>query len=230
MSFSSLDFISPKITLNYKGNNSHASRIGGLLSLCLLIIIFILIFYCFWDLIDPKYCSSFIYDEDVIKNKIFQKINYLGINHFIQIYSHNNNGYFGDIDNKNIIIYGIKENNKIYSNNNDDILNLELSNIEHWLYDKCEKISNIHEKLFSKISNIVSNYSSSICLRYYYNPTDKKYYEIGNEGYFEPFLETNNLKEKANSYKIIIKKCINSPLVENFMGFECNSENEINKY
>ena len=60
----------------------------------------------------------------------------------------------------------------------------------------------------------MSNYSSSICLRYYYNPTEKKYYEIGNEGYFEPFLETNNLKEKTNSYKIIIKKCINSPFVE----------------
>ena len=230
MPFSSLDFISPKITLNYNGHNSHSSRIGGFLSLCLLIIIFILIFYCFWDLINPKFCTSFIYDEDVITKKIFQKINYLGINHFIQIYSHNNDGYFGNINNKNIIIYGIKENNKIYSNNNDEIVNLELSNIEHWLYDKCEKISDIHEKLFSKISNIVSNYSSSICLRYYYNPTDKKYYEIGNEGYLEPFLETNSLKEKRNSYKIIIKKCINSPFIKNFMGFECNSENEINKY
>ena len=229
MSFSSLDFISPKITLNYNGHNSHSSRIGGFFSLCLLIIIIVLLFYCFWELINPKYCTSFIYDEDVITNKIFQKINYLGLNHFIQIYSHINNGYFGNIDNKNIIIYGIKDNNKIH-NNNDDILNLELSNIEHWLYDKCEKISDIQENLFSQISNIVSNYTSSICLRYYYNPIEKKYYEIGNTGYVEPFLETNNLKEKKHSYKIIIKKCVNSPFINEYLGFKCNNENEINKY
>ena len=53
---------------------------------------------------------------------------------------------------------------------------------------------------------------------------------MGNEGYIEPSLKIFNLKEKTNSYKIIIKKCINSPFVENFMGLECNSENEINKY
>ena len=125
MSFSSFDFLSPKITLNYYGHHSHVSRIGGLLSICFFFIICILIFYCFWELIEPKYCSSFIYDQDV-NDKIIQKINFIGINHFIQIYSNSKNGYFSDIDNKNIIIYGIKENNKIY-NNNINILNLDLS-------------------------------------------------------------------------------------------------------
>ena len=230
MSISSLDFISPKITLYYNGHNSHVSSLGGFLSLCLLFITLVIIFYCFWDLIDPKYCTSFIYDEDTIESKISQKINYFGINHFIQIYSYNNNGYFDDFDNKNIIIYGIKENKQIYNNNNDDILNLELINIEHWRYDKCEKILGFHENMFSQISNIVNNYTSSICLRYYFNPKDKKYYEIGNEGYIEPSLETNNLKEKKYPYKIIIKKCIDSPFINNYMGFKCNSENEINNY
>ena len=230
MPISSLDFISPKITLYYNGHNSHVSSLGGFLSLCLLFIILVIIFFCFWDLIDHKYCTSFIYDEDTIETKISQKIDYFGINHFIQIYSYNNNGYFDDFDNKNIIIYGIKENKQIYNINNEDILNLELINIEHWRYDKCEKISGIHENMFSQISNIIDDYTSSICLRYYFNPTDKKYYEIGNEGYIEPSLETNNLKEKKYSYKIIIKKCINSPFINDYMGFKCNSENEINNY
>ena len=102
---------------------------------------------------------------------------------------------------------------------------MELSNIEHWLYDKCEKISDIHENLFSQI-----NYTSSICIRYYYNKIDKKYYEIGNEGYIDPSLDTNNLKEKKYSYKIIIKRCINSSFINNYMSLLCNTENEINKY
>ena len=224
MSFSSFDFLSPKITLNYNGHSSHTSRIGGFLSICYLVIICIIIFYCFWGLIKPYYCSSFIYEENINENKIYQKINFSSVNHFIQIYSYNNGGYFGNIDNKNIIIYGIKENII-------NALNLEdLSNIEHWLYDNCDKISDIYSNLFSKISNFVTDYSSSFCVRYYYNPIKNKYYEFGEEGYIEPFLETNNLNEKIISYKIMIKKCFNNTLINNFMGFECNTENEINKY
>jgi len=223
MSFSSFDFISPKITLYYNGHNSHISRIGGFLSICLFIIICIIIFYSFWGLIETKYCTSFIYKENV-NNKIFQEINYSGINHFIQIYSNRNNGYFGDIDNKNIIIYGIKENNNnIYNNTN---LNLDLLNTEHWLYDKCDKIADID----SKLSNIVSNYSLSICIRFYYNPTYKKYFEIGYDGYIGPTLETNDINEKKNSYKIIINKCSNTTFINNYMGYICNPDYEIKKY
>ena len=229
MSFSSFDFISPKITLYYNGHNSHISRIGGLLSLCLIIIIFIIIFYSFWDLIEKKYSTSFIYEQNIINNqKIFHKFNQSGISHFIQIYSNINNGSFGDIDNKNIIIYGIKENNNIIDNNN--FLNLDLLNIEHWLYDKCDTIADIYPDFFSKISNIVRNHSLSICLRFYYNPTYKKYYQIGNEGYIDPKLETNNVNEKKYSYKIIINKCYNNTFINNYMGYICNPEYEINKY
>ena len=228
MSFSSFDFISPKITLYYNGHNSHISRIGGLLSLCLLILIFIIIFYTFWGLIEMKYSTSFIYEQNINNNqKIFHKINQSGISHFIQIYSNINNGYFGDIDNKNIIIYGIKENNNSIDNN---VLNSDLLNTEHWLYDKCDQISYIYKDFLSKISDIVRNHSLSICLRFYYNPTYKKYYEIGYEGYIDPNLETNNINEKKHSYKIIINKCYNNTFINNYMGYICNSDYEINKY
>ena len=229
MSFSSFDFISPKITLYYNGHKSHNSSIGGLLSLCLLIIIFIIIFYSFWNLIEMKFSTSFIYEQNINNNqKIFHKINQSGMNHFIQIYSNKNNGYFGDIDNKNIIIYGIKENNKIIDNNN--ILNIDLLNTDHWLYDKCDKISDIDPDFLSKLSNIVRNPSLTICLRFYYNSTYKQYYEIGNEGYIDPNLETNNINEKKYSYKIIINKCYNNTFINNYMGYICNPDYEINNY
>ena len=55
------------------------------------------------------------------------------------MYSHSDKGWFGDFDNKNIIIYGIKESNKnIYTNEDDP--KVDLYNTEHWLYDKCENI------------------------------------------------------------------------------------------
>ena len=227
MNISSFDFISPKITLKYNGRNSHVSRIGGFLSLCLSIIFCLLIFYFFWNLFEPKLYSSFLYEESANDNKLYQNINYSGINHFLQIYSHSNNGWSGEIDEKNIIIYAIRENNNLYRNN---YFNLDLSNIEHWLYDKCDKINNIDVNLYDEISKYIKNYTSSICIRFYFNPNDKKYYEVGNDGYVEPYLETSKLDEKKYPFKIIIEKCHNNSYINNNMGHICNSEIEINKY
>lgn len=226
MSLSIFDFISPKITLYYNGRNSHKSPIGGLLSLCLIFIISIYIFYIIWKLlVNPNITSSFIYEEN-LNTKINQNIDYTGINHFLQIYSNKDNGWFGDFDNKNIIIYSIKE-NQTYSFNN---IYTNFSNIEHWLYDKCEKIYEINKNLFSNISKLIPNYSKSICLRYYYNPNTKEYYEIGLDGFISPYLETTEIFEKKNIYKIIIEKCLNDSFITKKMGYICNKENEINNY
>ena len=229
MSISSFDFISPKITLKYNGRNSHISRLGGFLSLCLSIIICILVFYCFWSLFEPRFYSFLLYEENANTNdnKLSQKINFSGINHFLQIYSNTNNGWFGDIDNKNIIIYAIKEDNKIYRNN---YFSDKLSDIEHWLYDKCDKINNINMNLFDEISNYVKNYTSSICIRFYFNPKEQRYYEIGNDGYIEPYIETSKFNEKQYPFKIIIEKCLNNSFINNNIGYKCNSEININKY
>ena len=228
MKFSSLDVLSPKITLNYKGNNCHSSRMGGFLSLCFFVLLFIIIFYYFWELFLPNNYSSFIYEDNINNEKYVQRMNYSEINHFIQIYSHSNNGHFGDIDNKNIIIYAIKENKNNF--HNQYYFNLNLSNIEHWLYDRCEKLYNINENFSDKSATKSYNFSSSICIRFYYNPNDKIYYEIGNDGYVEPFLETNDLNEKKYAYNIIIEKCINNTFVNNIFGLKCNAQNDIDKY
>ena len=225
MAISSMDFLSPKITLYYKGRNTHISQIGGLLSILLLFLIIIIIFYILWDIINPKLSSSHIYEINNVNGKISQAISYSGINHFIQIYTHTGNGWFGELDKKNIMIYSIKENQNSFHNN----LNINLTNTEHWLYDKCEKMSEINQNLFSKISKTIPNYSKSICLRYYYNPNEKQYYEVGFDGFISPELETNEIFEKKYVYKIIIEKCVNNSFINN-MGYICNNEYEIDKY
>ena len=226
MSLSKLDFISPKITLYYNGRNSHISPIGGFLSLCLLALILVLIFYAIWDIVvNPKIESSLIYKQ-YENNKTYQQISYSGINHFIQLYSRRDNGWFGDFDNKNIIIYSIKDN----KTSSFDNLNINLANTEHWLYDKCERIFEINKNLFEEISLNIPNYTKSICIRFYYNSKTKEYYEIGFDGYVSPYLETNEIFEKKNIYKIIIDKCTNNSFINNKMGYICNNENEINEY
>ena len=228
-SLSSIDFLSPKITLYYNLRDSHISKIGGLLSLLFLILIISLTINIIYILFHPQIYSLYIYEQNVKHTKYTQNLDYLGINHFIQMYSHSNRGWFGDFDHKNIIIYGIKQTIKnIYLNGKDP--KIDLYNTEHWLYDKCKNIAQINEHLFSEISNLISNYSESVCLRYYYNPKDKVYYEIGYQGYVSPYLETSLLDEKRYSYKIIIEKCSNNSIFYDKMNYVCNNESSIQNY
>ena len=225
MAISNIDILSPKISLYYYGRNSHISQVGGFLSLFYFITIIILIFSFLWDLIKPNISSSVIYQQ-ITNDKIFQTIDYSGINHFIQLYSHQGNGLFGDLDNKNIIIYSIRENKTMFYDN----LRINLAITEHWVYDKCENIYDIDNNFFPEVSKNVPNYSKTICLRFYYNPNSKQYYEIGFDGYVPPKLETNEIFEKNYFYKIIIEKCINNSFISNKMGFSCNNENDIKAY
>ena len=229
MPLSSLDLLSPKITLYFNGHNSHISHIGGLLSVLFLILIIVLTIKFLFDIINPKINSSFIYEQYSSNLKYNQTLDDSGINHFIQMYSHTNKGWFGEYDNKNLIIYGLKESNKIIYKEEDQT-KIDLYNTEHWLYDKCENLLDIDRKLFSQISQIISNYTKSICLRYYYNPYDQIYHEIGRQGYISPYLETNLINEKRYTYKIIIEKCNNNTIFTNKMNFKCHNENEIMKY
>ena len=229
MPLSSIDLLSPKITLYYNGHNSHISHIGGLLSVLFLILIGVLTFKFLYDIFEPQMNSSFIYEQYNNDIRYKQALDYSGINHFIQMYSHSNRGWFGEYDNKNVLIYGIKESNKnIYIEG--DHTKIDLYNTEHWLYDKCENVLEINKNLFSHISQIISNYSKSICLRYYYNPSNKLYFEIGRQGYISPYLETHLINEKRYVYKIIIEKCYNNSIFTNKMNYNCKSEYDIINY
>ena len=228
MSISKLDFLSPKITLYYNGNSAHISYIGGLLSFFFLILIILLLVNFFFFFIYPEISSIFIYEENIENFKYSQNIDYSGINHFIQIYGYSNGGAFGDFDKKNIIIYGIKETSEnIYYN---EEIKTNLSNTEHWIYDKCQNLIEINKNLLTDISQIISNYTKSICVRFYYNPRDHKYYEVGLDGYISPNLETSYLTEKRNIYKIIIEKCDNNSIFNDKFDYSCNNNSEIAKY
>ena len=227
MQLSSFDFLSPKITMYHNGHNSHISHIGGLLSVLFFIILFFLAFNFLYDIFEPRIDSMYVYEQNAKDFKFKQNIDYNGLNHFLQMYSHSNRGWFGDFDRKNIIIYGIKETNKnIY----DDNSKIDLYNTEHWLYDKCENIAEVSKNLFSEISQIISNYTKSICIRYYYNPLDQQYYEIGFQGFISPYLETNLISEKRFLYKIIFEKCLNNSIFTNKMEYFCNNQTEIIHY
>ena len=228
MPLSSIDFLSPKITFFYKGRDSHISQIGGLLSsIFLALLILFIINFCV-QIINPQISSLLIYEQTMSDYKYNISIDYAGISHFIQMYGDSSSGWFEDFNNKNIIIYGIKENINIYDNDNEN--EIDLYKTEHWVYDKCKNIPDINKNLFENISKIIKDYTKTICIRFYYDPYQQKYYQVGFEGYVPPNLETNLLTEKKYFYKIIVEKCFNNSIFNDKFHFVCNSENEIKKY
>ena len=228
MPLSSLDFLSPKITLYNNGHNSHISRVGGLLSSIFIIVLILIVIDFLYHFINPQINSIFIYEQNMDDYKYKQNMNFSGISHFIQIYSNSSKGWFGDFDNKNILIYGIKENINKYNNNGNS--KIDLYKTEHWVYDKCEYMEEIDKNLFADISKTVKDYTKAICLRFYYNPYEQKYYQIGLDGYVPPNIETNYISEKRIIYKIVVEKCFNNSIFNDKFQFVCNNQKQIDNY
>ena len=186
MDISKLDMISPKISLYFNKNNSHSSKFGGLLSIIMFLLSILVIIFYLIQFIYQNYQSLLIYDQYLSQN-INITLNNSSINHYITI----SKGNLTDIDIKNIIIYGTK-------NDNDNI-----NNTEYWLYETCP-------------NKVIFN----LCLKYYYNPDDKKFYKIGDIQYKDPFIKNND-----DGYKIIIEKCNdNNALILNELDY-CTKEN-----
>ena len=81
MPLSSIDFLSPKITLFYKGRSSHISQIGGLFSSIFLIVLILFVINFLFEIVDPQINSVSIHEEYMNDMKYNQNLDYSGINH-----------------------------------------------------------------------------------------------------------------------------------------------------
>ena len=145
-----------------------------------------------------------------------------GIFHFFQLYNIKTKE-FGEYKRKYARIFM----SRLYRSyvNNREIL----SEIEHWVYDNCrEGVDNRHidQNLF--IDNI--SFKNGVCLRYYYNSNEKRYYPIEDEINFRyPYL-IHGTGNKDNLFlETIVEKCDNNSVISTILGF-CGSENEIEDY
>ena len=127
-----LDFISPDITLYFKGKRSHSSTTTISLSIIIILLILTISIYYSIDFIYKINPSSYFYkifEEDIgtfpvneiVDNNNISTIIY----HFLS---------FDDrkIDKRAFEIIGINSPANI-------ILNKDISEYDHWIYDSCEK-------------------------------------------------------------------------------------------
>ena len=214
-----IDFLSPPITLFHLERRTHTSRIGGCLVIIMSSIYIGYITYILYHLIKHSKITSIFYQKFQFEAGYYS-FNTSSIFHFLQIYSSESGGFFDKFDRKYIRAY------MTYIKTNVSYSNLEL--YDHWLFDICE--NNVDNKnLESELFEHITNFTNAVCIRYYYNSSERKYYFFQEKGFIWPHIE-HGLSHRENVYLTTsVQKCINNSIINNILG-NCSSQEEIDKY
>ena len=214
-----IDFLSPPITLFHLERRTHTSSVGGFLVLLMISISLLYVSYLMFDLYNHKTIISIFYKKFEYEAGYYS-FNSSSIFHFIQIFSPENGGFFDKYESKYIRAY------TTYVHSNFSYGNLYL--YDHWVFDNCRK--NIDDKnLDPELFVNVENFTNAVCIRYYYNSSEKKYYTLEDEKFSWPHLE-HGISQRNNIYlTTIIQKCSNDSIINKIFG-ECPSQKEIDDY
>ena len=214
-----IDFLSPPITLFHLERRTHTSKVGGFLVILMILIIIFYISLQLYDLISHRKITT-IFHKKFEFEAGYYSFNSSSIFHFIQIFSSENGGYFDKYDSKYIRAY------TTYVRSNFSYENLDL--YDHWVFDICRK--GIDDKgLEPYLFNNIENFTNAVCIRHYYNSTEKKYYSIEDKGFLWPYLE-HGTAQKNNIYlTTIIEKCSNNSKMNDIFG-KCPPQKDIDDY
>ena len=221
MTLKNLDYLSPKISLFFYGRRRHSAFLGGILTILMIISCFTYIFYLCLDVCRHN-SSVFQYYRHLFKDPgVYLFNNTEGIFHFFQFYNPKNKSYYGKFNSKYIRFFMTSISDEYKSNPQ------ILSENDHWVYDNCrDRIDNefIDDDIFANTS-----FEYGICLRYYYNKINKKYYPIEDSNNFiYPHLA--NIELNMNySIATVIEKCDNNSILTEALGF-CADEKDIQDY
>ena len=204
MIFKKIDMLSPPITLFFKGDNSHSSIFSGILTIVAYIIIVIFGVYYSLDFIQKKNPSVFFFDRYIEDSGEFT-LNSSSIFHYIELRYTLDPNIVSSLDFDMIRIIGLES----ITIDNYPITNLE--NTPHWLYGLCNNSTDT-ENIGYLITS--EQFFSCACIRKYYDPNTKKYYNT-NENTF---------------YGVIVEKCKNDEL-RTISGLgSCKDIDEINNF
>ena len=212
------DFISPPITLYFKGESSHVSIYSGILSIITIIIIIIASVYYIIEFIHRKSPKAYFFTRYVEDAGNFP-LNSTQMFHFIQVTNPENNQII-PLDFQAIRIIGFDD---AYA---DDYMNDgEIAKVKnHWIYGNCNNDSDT-----KGISYLIKHkyYEQSACIRKYYDAVKKKYFNTGEEGFRWPVIKKGCSNPERTYYGIIMQRCDKASDFIKAQGPECKSSSEI---
>lgn len=215
-----LDWLSPPITLYFKGEGSHVSIYSGILSLVAYIIVVVATFYYALGFInrqDPKayFFNRYIEDAGTFPVNATQMFN------FIQV-SNPQTNLKVPLDFSAFRIVGFDD---AYSDdymNNPEIVRTK----NHWVYGNCNNSTDTEG-----IGHLVTQdfYEQSACIRKYYDVEKHKYFKTGENGFRWPVIVKGCSNPERTYYGIIMQRCDKASefLTENGEP-TCKTSSEIN--
>ena len=220
MFFKKIDFLTPPITLFYKGDEAHSSVFSGIISLITYSIIFIFGVYYSLEFIYKKNPTAYFFNR-YIEDTGNYPVNASSMFHFIQMMGTGANHTHKYTDFNSITIYGIELSIDDYMENNDPMLN------DHWIYGYCNNDSDT-----KGVSHLVNHelYDQALCIRKYYNKEKDTYYETNDKDFRWPSVDKGCSHPNRTFYGVILEKCRNITARKRAGYEDCKTEEEINDY
>ena len=215
------DWLSPPITLYFKGENQHASIISAVLSIICYVLVFASGIYYALGFVNKKNPKAYFFNRYVVDAGYFP-VNSSSMFNFIQICDQMTNEAIPF----DFTVFRVVGFDDVYSDeymNNPDILN----NKNHWIYGNCNNNSDTEG-----IGYLVDfkYYEQSACIRKYYDKDKKKYYNTGDPEFKWPIIEKGCSNPDRTYYGIVMQRCDKSPEILKNQGPECLSEEEITNF
>ena len=203
-----LDFISPKITLFYKGFLKHSSLVSVFLTITSGITIGILSIIFSLDFFLKKNPTTLFYKRFIYNAGIFP-LNSSSLLHFI---SFGINNY----DQRAYSIIGVNF-------KHEDLIEYQNeTSFDHWIYGYCDEYD-LNDK-FKYLDSFIEYYKKGFCIKKFYNSTLKKTFNVNESKFVDSFIAYGASNPNEIFYGIWIKRCQNNSILnDNF----CLPENEI---
>ena len=219
-----LDYLSPSISIYYKGNLTHSSVVSGVFSIIAIIAMIYLAVYFSLDLIRRDNPNAFYYNSYVEDAGIYN-LNTSSLFHFINIQV-NIRGNFAQetVDFTKLNIIG-------FQGALDNFLTIPLNQttyVSHWLYGPCNK--DFHGKDLKDLITF-DFFGQCACITKYFDKPTRKYYELGDPNFKWPTITHGTNHKNSTIYSLFITKC-NNYLINEILGenSKCISDEEFSKY
>ena len=216
-----LDFLSPQITLYFKGEGQHSSIFSAILSIIAYILVFAAGIYYFLEYINRTNPKAYFFNRYIEDAGSFP-VNSSSMFNFIQISDTKTDAVI-TLDFSIFRVVGFDEVFYDEYMNNPNIL----LNVNHWIYGYCNNNTDTEG-----ISNLIDFdlYEQSACIRKYYDKKKQKYFKTGEEGFRWPIIEKGCSNPNRTFYGLIIQRCDKASNFLKSQGPECKTDSEITEY
>ena len=214
------DFISPEITLFYRGDDRHSSIPSGIISIVFFIVTLGMTIFVSLDFLLKRNPTAFYYHKYSEDLGIYY-LNASNFFHFIS-FDFKPNYNLEALDLKSFLIIGTTASDKTFTTNNNPI------EYDHYIYEKCDE--NDAMDLYSLMDEDVKNYyQRGFCIKKFYDSKTQTILNYNDQNFIYPYLQHGAKRSDNIFYGIYIQKCKN---ISNYNGNNCNDlqtiENHLN--